>query len=109
MPRYRFVVWNDLGSEADQVGLELPNDDEARDYASQALREIRADEPDADWTGWGVDLLDSSGNVLASIPMTTPALAMRAGSSLHLLPPAVVAAINSVALPYVNTCSIALS
>jgi hypothetical protein len=63
--------------------LELPGDHEAREWAVEAVHEIRAEDPNTDWAGWRVDVLDASGNVLISIPVTAPAFTMNGGSSLH--------------------------
>jgi hypothetical protein len=72
MPRYYFLVSSPLGSEADPNGLELPGDDKAREWGLRAVRDIRAEDPHADFFGWHVEVRDDSGNLVLKLPMERP-------------------------------------
>jgi hypothetical protein len=72
MPRYYFVVSNDLGSEVDRKGLDLPGNAQARQWALTAVREIRNEDRTTNWADWRVDLLDATGTVLLRIPVGGP-------------------------------------
>jgi hypothetical protein len=77
MPRYYFVVSSPLGAEADEDGLDLPGNLEAREWAVRAVDEIRAENPNADWTNWHVEVLDAAGTVLVAIPLAASGSTMK--------------------------------
>jgi hypothetical protein len=64
MPRYYFVVSSPLGSEADHNGLELPGDEDAREWGLRAVHDIRAEDPHTDFLDWHVEIRNQSGNLL---------------------------------------------
>jgi hypothetical protein len=81
MPRYYFSVSSPRGTDTGQDGLELPGDFEAREWTVRALAAIRAENPNADWTNWHVDVLDGAGTVIVSIPVATAASAKHRGTA----------------------------
>jgi len=55
----------------DDTGVEILDLTRARDFALQAIDDIREEAIDvgASWQGWRLDVVDPSGNVLLSIPL----------------------------------------
>jgi hypothetical protein len=55
----------------DDTGVEIIDLARARDFALQAIEDIREEAIDvgASWQGWRLDVVDPSGNVLLSIPL----------------------------------------
>ena len=55
----------------DDTGVEIIDLARARDFALQAIDDIREEaiEVGASWQGWRLDVVDPSGNVLLSIPL----------------------------------------
>ena len=55
----------------DDTGVEILDLARARDFALQAIDDIREEaiEVGASWQGWRLDVVDPSGNVLLSIPL----------------------------------------
>ena len=56
---------------ADDTGVEILDLTAARDFALQAIADIREEaiQAGASWQGWRLDVVDPSGNVLLSIPL----------------------------------------
>jgi len=55
----------------DDTGVEILDLAMARDFALQAIEDIREEaiQLGASWQGWRLDVVDASGNILLSIPL----------------------------------------
>jgi hypothetical protein len=65
------------GSEVirDREGIEVSDPEQARAEALHVIREQRqADFPPIDWSGWRLNVVDSTGGLLFSIPLDDPTL-----------------------------------
>jgi hypothetical protein len=69
--RCYFHLVNSHEFVADDTGVEIFDLATAREFALQAIEDIREEaiQLGASWQGWRLDVVDPSGNVLLSIPL----------------------------------------
>jgi hypothetical protein len=69
--RCYFHLVNSHEAIPDDTGIEVADLATARDFALQAIDEIREEaiQAGASWQGWRLDVVDPSGSVLLSIPL----------------------------------------
>jgi hypothetical protein len=58
MPRYRFNLINGSQVVVDPHGLEVQDETRLRRETVAALRELAQEEPELDWPGWRLEVLD---------------------------------------------------
>ena len=58
----------------DNIGVEVANLESAEAEARQAIRDLRQedDQTDEEWQGWQLNVTDAAGQLLLSIPLSTP-------------------------------------
>jgi FtsZ-binding cell division protein ZapB len=58
----------------DNIGVEVANLESAEAEAQQAIRDLRQedDQTDEEWQGWQLNVTDAAGQLLLSIPLSTP-------------------------------------
>jgi FtsZ-binding cell division protein ZapB len=58
----------------DNIGVEVANLESAEAEARQAIRDLRQedDQADEEWQGWQLNVTDAAGQLLLSIPLSTP-------------------------------------
>ena len=71
--RCYFHLLNGHDTILDDTGLEVSNLEAMRCYAFQAICELREEtsQGSAEWQGWRLDVVDSAGHVLLSVPLET--------------------------------------
>jgi hypothetical protein len=57
----------------DETGIEVSDLEAAHYQALKAIQELRqeSEADDIDWSGWHLEVVDSAGNVLLTIPLAT--------------------------------------
>ena len=58
----------------DNIGVEVSNLESAEAEARQAIWDLRQedDQTDEEWQGWQLNVTDAAGQLLLSIPLSTP-------------------------------------
>ena len=71
--RLYFNLVNGSETLRDKEGIELFDLDEIRFEVFKGIKEARAENANAptDWQGWRMDVVDRSGSVVLSIPLST--------------------------------------
>lgn len=71
MPRYHFHLSNGKEVVKNPTSLELPGNAAAREEALVLARDLREGKvmPDRKWDGWFVDVIDSHGHRVDTIPI----------------------------------------
>jgi hypothetical protein len=69
--RYFFNLTNGQEAIRDDEGIEVSDVQAALGSAMEAIEELRAADPSysQDWQGWRLEVVDSSGRVLQSLPL----------------------------------------
>ena len=69
--RCYFHLVNGHETIRDDIGIEVSDLMTAQDFALQAIGDIREEaiQAGASWQGWRLDIMDSSGSVLASLSL----------------------------------------
>lgn len=69
--RCYFHLVNGAEIISDDTGVEILDLETAHQFALQAIEDIRAQSTQlgASWKGWRLDVADTSGNILLSIPL----------------------------------------
>jgi len=69
-----FHLTNSSETIRDDQGVEAPNVETVRRLALQAVHELQqeSDHVGEEWHGWQLDVVDSDGALLLSIPLDTP-------------------------------------
>jgi uncharacterized protein DUF6894 len=69
MPHYYCHLVSGSMTERDARGIELASDDEARTEVIAAVRELRAELREDDWTGWTLHVVDAAGRCVLDLPL----------------------------------------
>jgi hypothetical protein len=69
--RYYFNLTNGDEVIRDEDGIEVPDARKALIQAFEAIEELRGEDtsPLGEWHGWRLDIVDSSGNLIQSLPL----------------------------------------
>ena len=67
--RCHFHLVSYMGGVPDEFGIEVPNPLQAYTDAEAAIRELRCEDQDADWTGWRLEATDPAGLVMFAIDL----------------------------------------
>ncbi|QFU16710.1 DUF6894 family protein [Microvirga thermotolerans] len=73
--RYYFHLTNGHDAIRDEEGTEVSDPQAALSSAMEAIEELRASDPSysQDWVGWRLEVVDSSGRLVQSLPLVDSA------------------------------------
>ena len=69
MPHYYCHLASGSMTERDARGIELASDEEARAELIAAVRELRAEFGEDDWSGWTLHVVDAAGRCVLDLPL----------------------------------------
>jgi hypothetical protein len=74
--RYYFNLTDGDATIRDEEGVEVSNIQAAVIHALEVIEELRAEDPSnsAEWQGWRLEIIDSSGKAVQSIPLDAPSV-----------------------------------